>query len=47
MKFVNRLCDRVLVLDYGRAIFEGAPSEAVKSPEVISAYLGDFLNDQR
>ena len=47
MKFVNRLCDRVLVLDYGRAIFEGAPSEAVRNPEVISAYLGDFLNDQR
>ena len=40
MSFVNKLCDRVLVLDYGRVIFTGKPSEAVKSEEVISAYLG-------
>lgn len=30
MKFVNHLCDRVLVLDYGKMIFEGKPSEAIK-----------------
>ena len=42
MKFVNKLCDRVLVLDYGRTIFEGKLSEAVNHKEVISAYLGDF-----
>lgn len=46
MKFVNRLCDRVLVLDYGKTIFEGAPSEAVKNKDVISAYLGDVEDDQ-
>lgn len=45
MKFVNHLCDRVLVLDYGRVIFSGAPSEAINNSEVITAYLGDFLND--
>ena len=43
MKFVNHLCERVLVLDYGRVIFEGAPSDAVQNKEVISAYLGDFI----
>ncbi|MEE3703987.1 ABC transporter ATP-binding protein [Campylobacter sp. CX2-8023-23] len=43
MKFVNRLCDRVLVLDYGRVIFTGSPSEAVNHKDVISAYLGDFI----
>ncbi|EAK0848463.1 ABC transporter ATP-binding protein [Campylobacter lari] len=42
MKFVNKLCDRVMVLDYGRTIFEGKPNDAVQNPEVISAYLGDF-----
>ena len=41
MKFVNRLCDRVLVLDYGKVIFEGKPSDAAKNKDVISAYLGD------
>lgn len=42
MKFVNALCDRVLVLDYGRTIFEGKLSDAVHHKEVIAAYLGDF-----
>ncbi|RKO64095.1 high-affinity branched-chain amino acid ABC transporter ATP-binding protein LivG [Campylobacter sp. P255] len=42
MKFVNKLCDRVMVLDYGKTIFEGKPHDAVQNPEVISAYLGDF-----
>jgi len=45
MKFVNQLCDKVLVLDYGKTIFEGKPSDAIQDPEVISAYLGDFHND--
>ena len=43
MKFVNHLCDRVLVLDYGRVIFTGSPSEAINHKDVISAYLGDFV----
>lgn len=42
MKFVNKLCDRVLVLDYGKSIFEGDIKEAVKNKEVIAAYLGDI-----
>ena len=42
MKFVNKLCDRVMVLDYGRTIFEGDIKDAVNDEEVIKAYLGDF-----
>ena len=45
MKFVNNICTKVLVLDYGKIIFEGKPEEAIKDKNVISAYLGDF-NDQ-
>ncbi len=44
MPFVNKLCDNVLVLDYGKVIFEGAPSEAIANEEVITAYLGDFIH---
>ena len=45
MKFVNQLCDKVLVLDYGKTIFEGKPSEAIQDKEVVAAYLGDFAHD--
>lgn len=43
MKFVNKLCDKVLVLDYGKTIFEGTPSDAIRDKDVVSAYLGDFI----
>ena len=42
MKFVQKVCDRVLVLDYGKIIFEGKPSDMIKDEAVIKAYLGDF-----
>ncbi|QDF28620.1 ABC transporter ATP-binding protein [Halarcobacter anaerophilus] len=42
MKFVNKLCDRVMVLDYGKTIFEGDIKDAINDQEVIKAYLGDF-----
>jgi branched-chain amino acid transport system ATP-binding protein len=41
MSFVQKVGDRVLVLDYGRTIFEGTPQEMLVHPEVIKAYLGD------
>ncbi len=44
MKFVNNMCDTVLVLDYGEEIFEGKPSDAIVDKKVVSAYLGDFKN---
>lgn len=42
MKFVNHLCDKVMVLDYGKTIFEGDIKDAINDEEVIKAYLGDF-----
>jgi branched-chain amino acid transport system ATP-binding protein/branched-chain amino acid transport system permease protein len=40
MGFVMNLADRVVVLDFGTKIAEGAPEAIKRNPEVIKAYLG-------
>ena len=46
MHLVMNVCERLIVLDYGRTIAEGLPDEIRHNPAVIKAYLGeDALND--
>jgi branched-chain amino acid transport system ATP-binding protein len=40
MNLVMSICDKVVVLDFGRKIAEGTPAEVRNNPDVVVAYLG-------
>lgn len=41
MKLVMGICERIVVIDYGRIIAKGNPEQIRKNPDVIKAYLGE------
>ncbi|GAB5601668.1 ABC transporter ATP-binding protein [Thermus sp. FJN-A] len=43
MELVQAICERVLVLNFGRVLAQGRPEEVLALPEVVEAYLGEPL----
>ena len=41
MKLVSGICEYLYVLNFGRLLAEGTPSEVLRNPEVVTAYLGE------
>jgi branched-chain amino acid transport system ATP-binding protein len=47
MRAIMNICDRILVLNFGRLLADGPPEQVARNPKVIEAYLGQSAEAKR
>ena len=45
MGLVLGICDRIVVIEFGRVIATGTPDEVRADPNVVAAYLGSAAGE--
>jgi len=47
MRAIMAICDRILVLNFGKLLTDGPPEQVANDPQVIEAYLGRSMEARK
>jgi branched-chain amino acid transport system ATP-binding protein len=47
MRAIMTICDRILVLNFGRLLADGSPEQVANDPQVVEAYLGRSMEARK